>query len=455
MSYREAIEYILSLQQLGIKLGLEKMQRMAGLFGNPERSFRCIHIAGTNGKGSVAAMCASLLKASGCRVGLYTSPHLVSFTERIRVDDEPIAESDVVRLADRVREQLAQSPDIPAPTFFEFTTLLAFLHFRERGIDWAVIETGMGGRLDATNIVQPDVTVLTRIGLDHQEYLGQTLAEIAREKAGIMKPAVPLISAGQADEVAQVLSASAEALGCPVVFFDRDFSGRVLKSGLEGIVIDYVSPAETIEHLTVPLAGRHQAENAAIAISAFRRIFPSPGGSDYALQATERPVSQEIVRLGMAASCWPGRLEVVDRDPLTIVDGAHNPAAATALAAFLADHAAGYRIALVLGILADKDIAGIMQPLLPHAAQLFLAPPQTSRAASIPVLAEIARAAGFRPHHGSSVHEALRAARDWSRAEQSDGQNALVLVTGSLYTVGEACASLGMPAVLGSLREHR
>jgi len=455
MSYRETIEYILSLQQLGIKLGLEKMQRMAELFGHPERSFRCIHIAGTNGKGSVAAMCASLLKANGCTVGLYTSPHLVSFTERIRVDDQPIAEADVVRLADYARTQLAQSPEIPAPTFFEFTTLLAFLHFRERGIDWAVIETGMGGRLDATNIVRPAVSVITRISLDHQAFLGTTLTDIAREKAGIMKHAVPVISAGQADEIAQVLSASAEACGCPIRFSGRDFSAGILESSLEGSMIDYRSSAETIANLTVPLAGRHQAENAAIAISAFRQIFPSPGCSDCALETAERPVSQDIVRQGIAASRWPGRLEIIDREPLTIVDGAHNPAAAAALAAFLEEHAAGYRIALVLGILADKDIAGIMQPLLPHAAELFLAPPQSSRAASIDALAEIARDAGIRPQHYSSVHEALCAARDWSRAEQSAGEKTLVLVTGSLYTVGEACASLGMPAVLGSLREHR
>jgi len=455
MSYRETIEYILSLQQLGIKLGLEKMQRIAELFGNPERSFRCIHIAGTNGKGSVAAICSSLLKSSGYRVGLYTSPHLVSFTERIRVDDAPIAESDVVLLADRARKRLAESPDIPAPTFFEFTTLLAFLHFRECGIDWAVIETGMGGRLDATNIVQPAVSVITRISLDHQEFLGSTLTDIAREKAGIMKHTVPVVSAAQDKDAENVLVASARSFGCPIIFCGRDFSAGILENSLEGSMIDYRSSAETIANLTVPLAGRHQAENAAIAISAFRQVFPSPGCSDCALETADRPVSQDIVRQGIAASRWPGRLEVIDRAPLTIVDGAHNPAAAAALAAFLEEHAAGYRIALVFGILADKDIAGIMRPLLSHAAGLFLAPPQSSRAASIDTLAEIARDAGFGPQSFSSVHEALCAARDWSRAEQSDGQNALVLVSGSLYTVGEACASLGMPAVLGSLREHR
>jgi dihydrofolate synthase/folylpolyglutamate synthase len=455
MSYRETVDYILSLQRFGIKLGLGKMQQMAELFGHPERSFRNIHIAGTNGKGSVAAICASLLRASGYRVGLYTSPHLVSFTERIQVDGEPIPECDVVSTAETIRFRLAQASDIAPPTFFEFTTLLALLYFRQRNVDWAVIETGMGGRLDATCIVDPAITVLTRIDLDHQQFLGATLEAIAREKAGIMKEGVSVVSAAQKDEAARVLADAAQMRGCSILTYGRDFSADVEESTLDGVVMNYKSSTETIARIEVPLAGRHQAENTAVAIASFRQLFPEIQ-SDRVLNSSMRSsISQDTMRLGIAQVRWPGRLEIVCRDPLTIVDGAHNPAGAQALSAFLREHAAGYQIALVLGILADKDIAGIMHPLLAHAAELFIAPPASGRAASTAVLAEIALHAGLQPHHYLTIGDAFHAARSWSDAQKRYGLNPMIVITGSLYTVGEVHALLGASAVLGSLREHR
>jgi dihydrofolate synthase/folylpolyglutamate synthase len=453
MDYAGTIDYILSLQKQGIKLGLEKMHHMMQLFGNPERTFRCIHVAGTNGKGSVSAMCAAMLRESGYSVGLYTSPHLVSFTERIRVDDQHIAELDVVRLAAYVREILAANPAAPTPTFFEFATLLAFLYFRERQIDWAVIETGMGGRLDATNVVQPEVSVLTRIGIDHQAYLGETIVDIAREKAGIMKHGVPVVSAAQEPDVREVLGACANDQGSSIEFYGDGYSASITQSSWAGLTIDYRNGVMQIDDIAVPLAGRYQSENAALAIHAvglaFARLRSAKGEGDCALQA-------DAVRHGLAKVRWPGRLEVVDTDPLTVIDGAHNPAAAEVLAACITELAPDYDIALVLGILADKNIPGIMSPLLSCAQELFLAEPGSSRAALVDTLAAFARSAGFQPHLVKDVREAVNAARDWCvERQRATGKKVMVLITGSLYTAGEACEAFGVPPIMGCLREHR
>lgn len=452
MDYAGTIDFVLSLQKQGIKLGLGKMQELVQLFGNPERSFRCIHVAGTNGKGSVSAMCAALLRASGYSVGLYTSPHLVSFTERICVDDEYIAESDVVRLTTHAREVLEANPEVPTPTFFEFATLLAFLYFRERQIDWAVIETGMGGRLDATNIICPEVSVITRIGIDHQEYLGDTLVEIAREKAGIMKRGVPVVSAGQDPDVRKTLNTHAGDQGCSIDFYGAGYSASVARSSWDGLNITYRTTAMHIEDIRVPLAGRHQAENAAIAIRAVGLALSHLMPAD----AAGCVVQPDVIRRGLATTRWRGRLEVVASNPLTVIDGAHNPAAAEALAACMAELAADHDIALVLGILADKNIPGIMSPLLRCAASVFLAAPNSSRAARVEALADVARSAGFQPHSADDVREAVRAAREWGFQHQlSTSRTALVLITGSLYTAGEARELFGAEPVFGSLREQR
>lgn len=451
MDYAGTIDYILSLQKQGVKLGLDKMQQLTRLFGNPERTFRCIHIAGTNGKGSVAAMCAALLRESGYSVGLYTSPHLVSFTERIRIDDRLIDESDVIRLASSARDMLAAHPEAPTPTFFEFATLLAFLYFREEGIDWAVLETGMGGRLDATNVVLPEVSVITRIGLDHQEYLGETLAEIAREKAGIMKQKIPVVSAAQEPAAREVLAAEADRRGCPIAFCGDDFSATIQESALSGLRIFYTSGAEVIDDITVPLAGRHQAENAAVAIHAVQRasarLCPDETGSGPSLSA-------DVIRRGLAKTRWRGRLEILDADPLTLVDGAHNPAAAEALDAFLAEHAADRAVALVLGILADKDMAGIVRPLIRHAAAVFVTEPKSSRTASVAALGAIVEQAGLTPEYVPDVHDAIEAAQRWC-AQQRSGSRPLIVIAGSLYTAGEACTMFGAAPILGGLREQR
>lgn len=453
MDYAGTIDYILSLQKQGIKLGLEKMQTMTQLFGNPERAFRCIHVAGTNGKGSVSAMAAALLREHGLSVGLYTSPHLVSFTERIRINDEPIAETDVVRLAGYAREVVEHESGVPGPTFFEFATVLAFLYFREQQVDWAVLETGMGGRLDATNVILPEVSVITRISIDHQEYLGQTLADITREKAGIMKRGIPVISAAQDPAVRAVLTAHAADQGCPLAYYGDHFFSTIMQSTLDGLMLEYRAGSQTIGDIPVPLAGRHQAENAAIAISAVNQAMGCVPVTDITCDAAI--MQSQLIRSGLAKTRWRGRIEVLDTDPLTMADGAHNPAAAEALAAFVDEHCGDYKVALVIGMLGDKDVAGVMEPLLRRAAAVFLAEPKTERAASVSVLLKAAEQSALPCVMATDVPAAINAARNWCSQQKLDAKKGMILITGSLYTVGEACGMFGAESILGMLREQR
>ncbi|HSW64672.1 MAG TPA: folylpolyglutamate synthase/dihydrofolate synthase family protein [Dissulfurispiraceae bacterium] len=450
MSYSASIDYLLSLQKQGVKLGLEKMQMLLGLLGNPHQSYRSIHIAGTNGKGSVAAMCASMLAAHGHRVALYTSPHLVSFTERMRVDGEEIAESEVVALTDEIRNLLEGHPDVSAPTFFELVTAMALLYFARQNVDWAVIETGMGGRLDATNVILPDVSVITSISMDHREHLGNSLAEIAREKAGIIKRGVPVVSSSQMPDACTVIAEAADERGSRAVFYGKDFIAHMKESSLDGTVFDYVSGDDRIADCRTPLAGLYQAENAAVALHAVRIALGEPQGG---IQST---FSAEQAQAGLRSTSWRGRLEIVDREPLTIADGAHNPAAAEALAGFVRSSLAHYDVVLVAGMLSDKDCAGVMKHLCSCAHFVIVTAPDFSRAADPEFIAALVRHYGRNCAVVASVPAALEYARKLCREKSSaSGRESLILVTGSLYTVGEACHSLGRTAVLSEVREWR
>lgn len=444
MSYSDAVGYLYGLQKHGIKLGLERTEAILTLLGSPQKTFRCIHVAGTNGKGSVSALIASLLMARGQTVGLFTSPHLVSFTERMRVNNEQISEEEVLRLTGEIRGVLEQGQHgLPEPTFFEFVTAMAFLYFQRKGVGWAVVETGMGGRLDATNILLPEVSVITRISRDHQEFLGDTLAAIAGEKAGIIKPAVPVVCAEQEKEAEEVLLSVAGGKGSPVFLYDRDFSGTLKTSGLEGISFDYRDGEELLSGLQTPLAGDHQLTNACLAVKAATLALPHPSGPD-------------AVRSGLAAARWPGRLDMVSSTPRIMIDGAHNPDAARALAGFVGKRLEGCAIILVMGIMADKDREGIMKPLLPLAADIVLTAPRYGRAASPRLLADQAAALGFSARTAPTVADALRTAQEiLSSYSPSRAASALILVTGSFYTIGEAMEALGAKATLGTLRETR
>ncbi len=439
MSYDESVRYLYNLQKHGIKFGLNNIRRLASALGNPHTAFRTLHVAGTNGKGSTAKIIASILQAAGFSVGLFTSPHLLSFTERISINGSEIDAEDVVLLSDEVKEVAARLDDF-SPTFFEVVTAMAFLYFSRKRIDVGVIEVGMGGRLDATNIITPEVSVIAQIGYDHTAYLGQTLREIAGEKAGIVKATIPVVSASQEHEAMDAISQRASACNSPLAIYGRDFSSRLIEMNLRGIRFDYRDPSVQIDDLSLPLTGIHQMMNASLAIKA--------------VLLSRFPVDLRMIREGLGAVRWPGRLDLIHHEPPIIIDGAHNPAAANALARALQDvfKKAYGKVILICGIMGDKDIEGILRPLLPLADDVILTSPAYARAASPESLARAAESLGFRGlRTASSVGDAMEMGIREARMVHPD--SVLMVVTGSFYTIGEAKEFLGQKGILTTLRE--
>ena len=451
MSYRETVQYLYGLQQHGIKFGLDNITSLLSALHNPHKAFPSVHIAGTNGKGSTAAIIASLLQGAGLRVGLFTSPHLVSFTERIRISGEQITEHDVIQLAEEVRGVVSQSVGF-SPTFFEVVTAMALLYFKRKKTDIAVIEVGMGGRLDATNILSPEVSVITNISFDHKEFLGRTLGEIAFEKAGIIKKGIPVVASIQEPEAKAVIEKKAEQEKAELFFYDSDFSADMKKEDVKGITFDYSDNDMIIRDLVLPLAGVHQMQNASVAIKA----------ATIALHISASPRHEEHIqriRNGLASTKWPGRLEFISEIPPVVIDGAHNPAAAAALAqalkrTFLEKYK---KIIMILGIMNDKDIEGIMEPLLPLSSHIICSAPAGSRAASAEKLAAVAASLGFPTARATStVKEALNCAMQLAMTHDPSPlppPASLIVVTGSFYTTGEAKEVLGQKGLLGGLRE--
>ncbi|MDA8087438.1 MAG: bifunctional folylpolyglutamate synthase/dihydrofolate synthase [Nitrospiraceae bacterium] len=439
--YREALDYLYSLQKHGIKLGLENTRGLLAALGNPERAFRCIHVAGTNGKGSTSADIASILGAAGKRTGLFTSPHLLNFTERIKIDGEEITGEETVRLALEVKEVIGKAEALRdlKPTFFEFVTAMALLEFRLRGVEWAVLETGMGGRLDSTNVVVPEVSVITPVGIDHREFLGQTLGEIAFEKAGIIKPGVPVVLGPQKEDALGVFEETAGKNSSSLYLYGRDYTASIMESTAAGVTFDYTcttgpgEPCLSHSGLFSPLAGDYQAANAAAAVMA---VQVSGVGKD--IQGFDEDL---FVREGLKRAALPGRLELVGCGPEIRLDGAHNPEAARALAGALSGLflAGGRRLVLVLGIMGDKDMDGIMGALLPLAWKTIFTAPAYGRAARPADLKDRARALGFHKtlFTASTVARAIAKAKGFARPED------LIVITGSFYTAGEAKMVLG------------
>ncbi|TAN39961.1 MAG: bifunctional folylpolyglutamate synthase/dihydrofolate synthase [Nitrospirae bacterium] len=437
MSYQGTIEYLYGLQKFGMKFGLDNITRLLAAAGDPHKAFRSVHIAGTNGKGSTAAMIDSILRTGGFRTGLFTSPHLVSFTERIRINAQEIPEAEVVSLADEVRA-LAEDglDDDLCPTFFEVVTAMAFIWFRRQKVDWAVIETGLGGRLDATNIIMPEVSVITKIGHDHAEFLGTTLEEIAAEKAGIIKQAVPVVTADQTPGVLQVLKQKAAAKQAPLSVFMKDFSSELLTASPGRTTFRYTG-SRVFEQISVPLSGAHQMTNASLATRTAEL-----------LSARFPEMSLDIQR-GLADVSWPGRLEMVSDAPPILIDGAHNPQAAEALAVYLRGLLAKdyERIIGIFGVMGDKDISGILRPLIPLASEIIFTAPAYGRAASPERLSQEAAQAGKQVRTAPTVAGALGLARGLYQPGD------LIVVTGSFYTIGEAREALGCKGILTRLRE--
>lgn len=424
MDYEALLDELYRLERFGIKLGLDVIAELLDRLGNPHRGLRCVHVTGTNGKGSVCAYVASVLRAAGYRVGLYTSPHLVRFNERIQVDGEPIPDADVARLYGAIKphaEAMAGKRRVRHPTFFEVTTAMAFLYFAERKVDFAVVEVGMGGRMDATNVVQPLVAVVTRVALEHTEHLGRTEDRIAREKSGIIKPGCHVVTLDQA--VLPVIEARAHGLGCPMSVVGREVRYERTAFDLSGQTVR-VWDGRSVD-LRIPLLGAFQPENAAIAYAALRE-----------LQKAGVAVDPEAIRLGFAETRWPGRLDVVQTSPTVIVDGTHNGAGVPGLAGSLAELFPGKRFTFVVGILDDKDLDAFAVHLAPLAERLFATRPKTPRAFGAD---EVARAFADRGRQGEIV-PSVAAAVD--RAMSTAGPGEVVVVTGSIYTAGEALEHL-------------
>jgi dihydrofolate synthase/folylpolyglutamate synthase len=443
-SYQETVDYLYALQKHGVKLALENSIALMEIMGNPHRKFRTVHVAGTNGKGSTSVCIATMLQAAGYRVGLYTSPHLVSFTERIRINGTAISEDDVVALARTVRDGYRgpENPDasgMMSPTFFEVTTAIAFRYFADQAVDLAVIEVGMGGRLDSTNVIRPLVSVITNIELEHTEFLGTTIEQIAGEKAGIIKSEVPLVTGVNQPEVIRLFERDAAAQGSPVYRLQRDFWPENCAGGASQ-VFDYRGLKSVYPGLRLNLIGRHQVDNACLALAAIE-----------CLRNTGIALDEATLRTGLEQARWEGRMEQVARRPDIFLDGAHNPASARALAGTIAELKTSYsRFVLVIGILGDKDYHGILTELLPLADHVVVTMPQYARALDIGALAKEVRKLHASVDIAETVGVAIERSREGASADD------LILVTGSLYVVGDARAFFlperGRPGTLTGLK---
>jgi dihydrofolate synthase/folylpolyglutamate synthase len=408
VTYAEAIQFLYDLRLFGAKFGLENTFKLAALAGNPQNQLRFIHVAGTNGKGSTCAMLESIYRVAGLRVGLFTSPHLVSFRERIQVNRQLISESEVVRLVEELLPLLKQFPTDHHPTFFEVVTVMALKFFAEQKCDLVIWETGLGGRLDATNIITPLAGVITNIQFDHQQWLGDTLEKIAAEKAGIIKPGVPVITAADEPEALAVIEKTAREKNAPLI--------KVAQASR-------LSAAETA---ALPLMGDHQQLNAALAAVTVETL------------QNKIPVSEAAVRAGLETVNWPGRLQLVTRPSgqKILLDGAHNVAGAKVLRQALEKHFGGTRRILILGVLQDKDWRQICETLAPLAVRISTVPVSSERTADPRALAAACRAVNSTAEIVAcdSLREAL------GKLVNDD----FVVITGSLYLVGEALESFGL-----------
>ncbi len=427
-SYSDTIDYLYGLRLHGIKLGLEAMRLLLRQLGDPHKRLLFIHIAGTNGKGSVAAMLASVFREAGFRTALYTSPHLVSFCERFQINGKPMPEQELVRLVQEMRqhvEELSHVAEIPNPTFFEVTTALAAKYFAEQRADIVIWETGMGGRLDATNVVEPLVSVITSIGLDHTQYLGKTVAEIAREKAGIIKPNVPVVSNVTDMEAATEICEVASQRNSPLIFAGNAVSVERVSESLHGQTLRIRSRERDYGEVQLPLVGDHQIENCKTVITVLETI-----------REGRFAVTTPQVREGLRRTEWQGRFQHVAGKPSFLLDGAHNPHAAQQLRASLEKFFSDKSLTFVLGVLKDKDCAAICQTLAPLANEIFTVRVRSERASDPETLAKLCRAA-----NPSANVRALATFVDAFEAVQKNPATTVV-VTGSLFLVGEALQRL-------------
>jgi dihydrofolate synthase/folylpolyglutamate synthase len=430
MNYSEAIAYLYSLtdyEKTRIErytpetFGLTRAQELVAALGNPHMQFPSVHIAGTRGKGSTAAMCEACLRTAGYRTGFYISPHLHTFRERIQVNRENISREDVVALVEEIRPHVERVPGI---TTFEALTALGFLYLARAEVDVAVVEVGLGGRLDATNVLMPEVSVITSLSLEHTYLLGNTLDQIAYEKAGIIKPQVPVVTAPQQDDARIVLETVSREREAPLTRIGRDWKYEAGSADLQGQSFSIRRLAGAGSDLTgeywIPLLGRHQLENAACAIAALD-----------ILKAGEFSISFEAVQKGLRAVQWPGRMEILSLKPLIVIDCAHNPYAARVLRTALEEWFPGQRWTLLYGASADKDVAGVLTTLLPISDYVLVTRSDHPRAAAPTQLADAVASAGGGAEVSVNVSKALQRALEVTPPENG------LLVTGSIFLAAD------------------
>lgn len=411
MISKDSLEYFSRLGHRGIHLGLGPTSRLLKKFDNPQMCYKSILIGGTNGKGSVAAILSSILGKTGKRIGLYTSPHLIDFRERIRVNGQMIPQERLCNIIDIIRAKAKE--DL---TYFEFSTVLAFLYFYLEGVDVAVLEVGLGGRLDATNLVTPEASVITNVSLDHREYLGRDIKSIAREKGGIIKRNGICITAVTQPSVIGVMENICLEKGARLFRCGKDMKIRKKKGGR----MFYNGIEKTYSNLNFPLVGRHQVKNASLALAAVE-VLASKGLN----------VNNNAVFEGMSNVRWEGRLETLSHDPQIVVDGAHNPAGISALCNSLTTDFSYERLICIFGGMSDKDCKGMLKRLAGIANHIILTSPRVSRASKVDELGRIAEKLGV-------SHESIpETSRAMERASFLAGKNDLICVTGSIYLVGE------------------
>lgn len=412
--YNKCIQTMYGLRRFGIKLGLSTIKSMMHGLNNPQDSFSCIHVAGTNGKGSIASSIASILKESNYRVGLYTSPHLVRFNERIRINNQPVSNKNIVEAYEALKKISTGQRE---PTFFEYATAMALYEFGKQKVDWAVIETGMGGRLDATNIIKPVLSIVSNISLEHGMYLGNTIKQIAGEKGGIIKSNIPIVTGAKQKIAVSILKDIAKQKSAPFFRLGDEFKVRRNKNK----TFNYFGIENTWRDLHTALQGNHQIDNAGLVLAACELLNKSKA---------ELPFNN--IKKGLEKNRWPGRLDIVSENPLIILDGAHNIIATRRLIKYLSKNLSSRNITLVAGILDDKPYSSMLKTLCSVCNRAILTQPKINRALTPEKLYSAAK----------EVISDIKIIHDVSKAIKyvikTTPKNDAICITGSLYLVGEA-----------------
>ena len=426
ITYDRALDYIYGLIKYGSKLGLNNIAALLNSLGNPQQKLKIIHVGGTNGKGSTASLLSMMLHSEGYKTGLFTSPHLIDFTERIKINNRQISPKKICELVERIQPHVSNTEkrrDCQHPTFFEVITAMALLYFYEEKVDFLILEVGLGGRLDATNICEPLISVITHIDFDHMDKLGNSLAEIAEEKAGIIKKNGLVVNANQYEEALKAIERKAKEKKAQIFSLGKDVKYIIKKSDLNGLVFDYIGLVEDYKELHTPLLGKHQAENAALAITALQ-----------ALQYKGINISKKAIINGLKKAKWEGRLEIVQKEPVLLLDGAHNPSGIEMVKNAICEIFNFKKLILVLAIFSDKDFKKMIEIIVPMSNAVIVTMAKSHRATPSDVLYD--EIAYYKNKENIFIKKDVPSAIAF--AMKMAGKDDLICITGSLHTVGEA-----------------